>query len=323
MTATVRTVLGDVAPVSLGVVYIHEHLILDNPLIAREYPHICLPSVDDAVSELAPCAAAGVGAMVDAMPAAGGRHPDRLAEISRRAGIAIIATTGLHTPKYYPHHRWALEASVDDLTDLFVADIEEGIDRFDYTGPVVERTPHRAGIVKVATPGAQLTDRDRRVFAAAVASCLQTGAPLLTHCEDGLGAMEQVVELERLRMPLHRVVLSHTDKVADRGYHRDLFQTGVNLEYDQALRHDPSGPDGTAALVAEAVSEGHVGQLMLGSDGARRSLWTTYGGGPGLAWLYTGFREALVERGIGADQLEMMFVTNPQRFLTLADPPVR
>jgi predicted metal-dependent phosphotriesterase family hydrolase len=316
----VRTVLGDVAPSSLGATYIHEHLILDNALIAGEFAHIHLPSVDDAVSELTACATAGVGAMVDAMPAAGGRHPDRLAEISRRTRIAIIATTGLHTPKYYIHHRWAIEASVDDLAELFVDDIEKGIDRFDYTGPVVARTGHRAGIVKVATPERQLTERDRRVFAAAVAACMRTGAPLLTHCEDGHGGMEQVAELDRLGMPLHRVVLSHTDKVDDLGYHRALFETGVNLEYDQALRLDPTAPGGTAALVAAAVSAGHVAQVMLGTDAARRSLWTSLGGSPGLAWLYTGFKDALVDRGLDRSDLEAIFVANPQRFLAFAEP---
>ncbi|MGI9528622.1 MAG: phosphotriesterase family protein, partial [Acidimicrobiia bacterium] len=160
---TVRTVLGDVDAGSLGVTYVHEHLILDNRLIAADYPHIHLPSVDEAVAELEPCAAAGVGCMVDAMPAAGGRHPDRLAAISQRTGVAIVAMTGLHTPKYYIHHPWAVEADPDVLAQLFVADIEVGIDRFDYTGPIVDRTKHRAGIIKVATEIAKVSDRAHRV----------------------------------------------------------------------------------------------------------------------------------------------------------------
>ena len=106
----VRTVLGDVEAESLGPTYVHEHLILDNALIASDFPHIHLPSVVDAVNELLLCKVAGTGCMVDAMPAAGGRHADRLATISSRTGIAIVATTGLHTPKYYIHHPWAMDA---------------------------------------------------------------------------------------------------------------------------------------------------------------------------------------------------------------------
>jgi predicted metal-dependent phosphotriesterase family hydrolase len=38
---------------------------------------------------------------------------------------------------------------VEQLADLFVADIEDGIDANDYSGPLVDRTPHKAGVIKV------------------------------------------------------------------------------------------------------------------------------------------------------------------------------
>lgn len=318
---TVRTVLGDVDAASLGAVLVHEHLIIDNALIARDYEHIHLSSVDEAVAEVTECAAAGVGCMVDAMPAAGGRHPDRLAEISRRTGVAIIATTGLHTPKYYPHHPWALEADVDTLAQLFIADIDEGIDQFDYTGPVIDRSECRAGIIKVATPEAELTDRCQRVFRAAAIAADTTGAPILTHCEEGVGAASHVAAFDRLGFPLHRVVISHTDKVVDRRYHRDLLESGVNLEYDQALRRSTDERNDTAALIADAVEAGFIGQIMVGTDGARRTLWATLGGSPGLAWMRGGFLASLDRVGLDADAVKVIFETNPHRFLELETTP--
>jgi 5-phospho-D-xylono-1,4-lactonase len=315
----VRTVLGDVDPGTLGATLMHEHLILDNALIEREHPHIHLPSVDEAVHEVEPCARAGIGCMVDAMPAAGGRHPERLADISRRTGVAIVATTGLHTPKYYPHHRWALEADVDALAALFIADIDDGIDRFDYTGPVVERTTHRAGVIKVATPEPTLTERCRRVFRAAAIAARSTGAPILTHCEDGVGAERHIEAFTELGFPLHRVVISHTDKVADQGYHTDLLAAGVCLEYDQAIRHSPDETNPTALLIAAAVSGGFGDQIMLGTDGARRTLWATLGGSPGLAWMRSGFLDELDRVGVGSDAQDAIFARNPQRFLAFED----
>ena len=174
--------------------------------------------------------------MVDTMPAASGRDVLRLAEVSRRTGVHVLAVTGLHTEKYYPGRPWAQEASPDILADLFTADIEEGIDRYDYTGPVVERTPHRAGLVKVVTTGSEISPRNRRLFEAAVEVHRRTGAPVLTHCEEGHGPLEQLELLRELHMPLDRVVLSHTDKVPDTALHKELLSAGVNLEYDQALR---------------------------------------------------------------------------------------
>lgn len=319
---TVRTVLGDVEASSLRAVYMHEHLILDNALIARDYPHIHLPSVDEAIAEVTPCASEGVGCMVDAMPAAGGRRPARLAEVSARTGVAIVAMTGLHTPKYYVHHPWAITAEPDVLADLFVADIVEGIDEYDYTGPVVERTTVRAGMIKVATERAEVTDRERRVFTAAADAANRTGVQILTHCEDGIGAMEQLSFFTALEFPLDRVVVSHTDKVVDLGYHRDIMATGAFVEYDQALRRPPGKDNDTARVAAAMVREGFGDRIMFGTDGARRTLWSSLGGAPGLAWMRTGFIDALTAHGVSGAEIDTMYTTNAQRFLTMREARV-
>ena len=46
---SVRTVLGDVPATELGVTYLHEHLIIDSPLVAEHWPHIHLPDAEAAV----------------------------------------------------------------------------------------------------------------------------------------------------------------------------------------------------------------------------------------------------------------------------------
>lgn len=318
MTALVRTVLGDVRPADLGVTYVHEHLIIDSPLIVDRWPHIHLAEVEDAVTELEQCRAAGVGAVVDAMPAASGRDVVRLAEIGRRSGIHVIACTGLHTPKFYEGRKWTAEESPEVLAALFAADVDQGIDRYDYTGPIVGRTQHRAGILKVATLEEAPSERDAQVFEAAAVTHQQTGVPILTHCEGGVGAMAQIELLDRLGVPLDRVVISHTDKVGDLAYHRDLLDTGVYLEYDQALRQGEDTRDGTARIVAAMVGEGHVDRLMLATDGARRSLWSVHGG-LGLAWLASRFVEILGEMGVSLEAVTTMLVTNPARFLAFVE----
>ena len=318
MTAAVRTVLGDVAAADLGMTFAHEHLIIDSPLIVDRWAHIHLPDVDAAVRELEPCVAAGVGAIVDAMPAASGRDAVRLAEISNRSGVHVIACTGLHTSKYYEGQRWTSEETPEVLAGLFTADIVEGIDRYDYMGPVIRRTAHRAGILKVGVLEDAPTDRDVRVFEAAALTHSETGVPILTHCEGGVGAMAQVELFDQLGVPLDRVVISHTDKVNDLAYHRDLLETGVYLEYDQALRQGETATEGTGRIVAAVVGEGYVDRLMLATDGARRSLWGVYGGGPGLSWLATRFVEILSELGVDDEAIHTMFVTNPACFLAFA-----
>ena len=107
-----------------------------------------------------------------------------------------------------------------------------------------------------------------------------------------------------------RVALSHTDKVLDDGYHRDLLGTGASVVYDQALRQPSQEETSTSSLVTDMVDAGHSDQIMLGTDGARRSMWATLGGKPGLDWLLTSFPVAL------DDELRStLFVANPARFL--------
>lgn len=308
MGGLIRTIGGDLPADIAGPTYVHEHLIIDSPLVAETMPHIHLPSADEAVSEMSRCVAAGVRTVVDAMPAAAGRDPERLIRISVRTGMRVVASTGLHTARYYEEMPWTREESPEELARRFVADVEEGIDRHDYRGDAIERTEARAGIVKVAALTEKLTDRDRRLFEAAAITHARTGVPVLTHTEAGRGGMGQIEELLGLGVPPERIALSHTDKVSDRGYHLAMAETGVSLCYDQGLRQ----PGATFALLEEMIGAGHIERLVLGTDGARRSLWSTLGGAPGLADLYRSASSRL-----DPGDLRTLFVDNPARYLSL------
>jgi 5-phospho-D-xylono-1,4-lactonase len=186
VTGVIRTIGGDLPAELAGPTYVHEHLIIDTPLVAETMPQIHLHSVDEAVAELQTCVAAGVRTMVDAMPAASGRDPERLSRISVLSGVRVVAATGLHTARYYQDVPWTEVESPEQMADRFVADIEVGIDRHDYRGETVERTGVRAGVVKVAALGARLTVREERLFEAGAMTWSRTGAPVLTHTEGGL-----------------------------------------------------------------------------------------------------------------------------------------
>jgi phosphotriesterase-related protein len=256
--------------------------------------------------------AAGLRAVVDAMPADAGRNVVKLAEISRRSGVHVIAATGLHHARYYGERHWGELLEPEELADLFVADVQDGIDAHDCNGPVVRRTPHRAGVVKVAGSSDGPSARDRRIFEAAALAVARTGTAVLTHCEGGTGGLAQLQLLDRLGVPPSRVILSHTDKVADRGYHRELLAAGAFLVYDQGLR----SPETTARLVALMVEDGHGDRLLLGTDGARRSLWSVLGGSPGLAALATRLGRRLAAE-LGPAVMDRIWVVNPAAALEL------
>ena len=308
----VRTVLGDVPAERLGMCFAHEHLIIDGGVVKLVNPEISLQRVSDAVAELRPCVAAGLRAVVDAMPADAGRNVVKLAEISRRAGVHVVAATGLHHARFYGERHWGELLAPEELAELFLADLTEGIDAHDLNGPVVRRTGHRAGIVKAAGSLGGPSDRDRRVFEAAAIAATRAGTALLTHCEAGTGGLAQLELLDKLGVPADRVLLSHTDKVVDRGYHRELLAGGAWLVYDQGLRT----PEDTARLVGWMVEDGHQDRLLLGTDGARRSLWSVLGGAPGLAVLATDLGRRLAGE-LGPAVMERIWVANPAAALAL------
>lgn len=312
----VRTVLGDVAPSELGVTYSHEHLFIGSSRAVDRVPHILLDDVDAMVRELAGPAELGLRSVIDGMPADAGRDVLALAEISRRTGLHVVAPTGLHHERYYGHGHWSERIGVDELAELFVADVTDGIDAFDYAAPIVRRTEHRAGVIKIAGSHGGPSARDRRVFEAAAIAHARTGAPILTHCEHGTGALEQIRLLGELGVAAARVTLSHTDKVVDAGYHREVASTGAFLEYDQSLRGD--GPDGTLRLMGAAVADGLGGQIVLGHDAARRSYLRVYGGSPGLSWLLGDFSALMLARGIAQVDIDGFFVANPARAFAFA-----
>ena len=117
---------------------------------------------------------------------------------------------------------------------------------------------------------------------------------------------------------LGHVTLSHTDKVVDRGYHREILASGASVEYDQAFRWGPGADNGTLTLLAWMIEDGYGDQLMLGLDAARQGYWTTYGGSPGWAFLLGEFADAMRVRGIDAEDQRELFVTNPARAFAFA-----
>ncbi len=305
----VRTVLGDIAPASLGVCYAHEHIIIDASFPTLSNPDFLLDSVEAGVAELSDFYKAGGRAMVDSMPCDCGRNVLKLAEISRRTGVHIICPTGLHLAKYYDPGHWGGFYGVDQLAGLFIADIGEGIDAHDYNGPIVSRTPHRAGVIKVASSLDGISDREARTFRAAAAAHRATGCPILTHTEQGTAALDQIALLQSENVDLAHVCLSHCDRKPDPAYHRELLSSGVKLEYDSAFRWKPGQGNPTLDLLAQLLPE-FPGQIMLGMDAARRAYWRAYGGHPGLDFLLTDFSARLRAEGLETF-LSRIFIETP------------
>ncbi len=304
-----RTVLGDVPASQMGVTYSHEHLIIEDSFPTQANPDFLLNDVDKVAEELTHVYAGGGRTMVDTMPANCGRNVLKLAEVSRRTGIQIIAPTGIHLEIYYPKTHWRYQYSEDQLTRLFIADVTEGIDRYDYNGPLIDRTSHKAGLIKLATGDEAITPHQELIFRAVVNTHRETGVPILTHTNAGRQALAQAELFAKLGAHLRHVVISHVDRCADIAYHRDLLQTGIRVEFDSAFRWKKGEENGTYRLL-ESLLPDFPDQITVGMDAARNTYWQSYGGSPGLLFLLTTFRDELNRRGL-SDYWNRIMIENP------------
>lgn len=319
MTGIVRTVLGDVDAGTLGFCSSHDHVLIGDGFGARTNPDLLIDDVEAAVQEVSLFRDAGGRTMVDAMPLDCGRDPAGLVEVSRRTGVHIVATTGFHTPMYYESRHWSTQLTADAIAVLLVAEVEEGMDRFSYSGPQVERLPARAGLVKVASERGRIGAVTARLLDAAAQCSLRTGSPILTHTEHGTMGMQQVQMLTELGVAPDAILVSHMDRNRDRGYHTELASTGAWLVYDGPSRTKYHTPQEVADLIAVAVDAGAERRVLLGMDLALRSYRVSYGGSPGMGFLPGAFLDVLRARGFSSATVERFGCENPGRALSLRE----
>jgi predicted metal-dependent phosphotriesterase family hydrolase len=300
MSLRVRTVLGDVPPEDLGPTDYHEHLFQVTPMLPGD-------ELDDETAsgrEAELLRRAGAGAMVEATPTGLGRRPEAVARISAGTGLRIVHVTGAHREAHYSPGDPLLDEPVDGLVRRFERDLWVGMDG----------TTVRAGAIKAGAGLWSLTAFERRVLTAVGQLAGRTGAPVMVHLEHGSAGQEVLDLLAAEGCSEDRVALAHVDRNPDPGLHVDLAARGAYLGYDGAARHQ-RWPDSLLVDCLAATIEGGAGRrVLLGGDVARRTRYASYGGMPGLAYLFDRFVPR-VRSAVGDVGLECVLVENPARWL--------
>jgi predicted metal-dependent phosphotriesterase family hydrolase len=296
---SIRTVTGDVDAGEFGVTFAHEHLFMTGGWPVLKEPDYRLDSLDRAIEEVTPARELGLAAMVEMTPLGFGRDPEAMRELSVRTGVRIIACTGFHKSGYYDDLHWLHRYDVDTITDLLVGEVTEGMDIYGLVGPVIRRSSARAGVIKLAAEYHRFGRGVRRLVAAVAAASLRTGAPIATHCDKGTMADELLDAFAAEGVGAGSVVLGHIDHNPDPPHLAELAARGAFLCFDLPGRVK-YGPDSQIVdLLAGLAGAGHAGQVLLGSDLARRSYWRSLGGGPGLTYLLDRFVPRLTAAGLG------------------------
>src|SRR5205085_5392723 len=155
----------------LGVVLIHEHVRFRDEAVADQWP-----SAYDADEELSAAVEAvndakghGVNTICDPCVMFGGRDVRFMQRVAEQTGVNIVASTGIYTYDYLPHY--FANRDVDAMADLFVSDIEKGI----------QGTDIKAAFLKCAADEPGVTEGVEKVHRAAARASKRTGAPIMAH----------------------------------------------------------------------------------------------------------------------------------------------
>jgi phosphotriesterase-related protein len=320
----VRTILGDVDPSGLGVVNAHDHLIRTGAGEVYLDPDHLLDDVDKAVEEATSFVEASRrwapgGTVVDMCPADCGRDVTKLAEVNARVpGLQIVVATGFHREHVYLETKchWVSRYSVDQIAELLIADITEGVDRHDYSGPIVERTEHRAGVIKVATAYGRITAWEEKTLQAAAIAARETGCPINTHTTTGTCALEQAQRLIKAGVAPEKIAVGHVQRNADVWYLAQITALGCYLEFDGTYRLKYLPDSSRVTLVTELQRLGYGEQIILGTDSGKRSYQKAYGAVSGIDYDPAEFGPRLLDEGVDKEYVEDLLVNNAQRFFS-------
>jgi phosphotriesterase-related protein len=308
------TVLGRVEARALGRTHAHEHLVAHaTPELVRDQPDLDLSEPDRVLLDLEAFRIAGGGAIVEMTTVDYGRDVAALAELSRRSGVAIVAATGFNKDIYCA--RFCARADPQELAETQIAEVTDG----------VAGTDVRCGVVKFATGTDGPSPAERNAAHAAALTQLATGCPILTHTEAGAFALGQLELLADVGVAPSAVTLGHMDRNPDLGLHRELTQAGAFVSYDSIPKPKYATEAAAIELLIALARDGLHEQVVVGGDFARRSMFTGWGGSPGLTYLLGPFADRLRQAASradidGDDLVDAVLRRNPARALTFRRP---
>lgn len=323
----IPTARGPIGLDDLGRVLVHEHVFVISPEIQQNYPQEWGEEeerVADAARRLNELKAAGIDTIVDPTAIGLGRYVPRIVEVAARTELNIVVATGLYTFNELPHYyrgRPRREEGVDEMTNNFVTDIVDGVASTETASG--ERV--RAGVIKCATDEPGLTPDVERTLRACAQAHRQTGCPLTTHthARTERGLDQQRVFIEE-GVDLSRVIIGHCGDTDDLGYLTKLMEAGSFLGMDRFGIDAFLTTEQRVGVIAELCRRGFVNQLTLSHDASCYIDWIQgelpLGRMPNWHYLHISHDviPALLGAGVTQEQIDVMLVDNPRRFLGTA-----
>ncbi len=249
----VNSVLGPIDTNNLGFTLMHEHLIVSAAGIMQNYPELFGEDLIECLSlRLTQAKAEGINTVVDATTVDLGRDVNILAEVSRRSGVSIIACTGW----WLEEPRFVMGVSINQLTQLFVRELVEGI----------SGTNIKAGILKAASDFSGVTEWQETVLRAVARAHIETNAPIMLHSHSpGQIGKRQLAILEAEGVDLGIVKMDHSNDTNDISYLTWLLDQGCYLGMDRYPGQNLSPIERTKTMKV-LIDAGYTDRILPSHD---------------------------------------------------------
>jgi phosphotriesterase-related protein len=306
----IRTVLGDVAPASLGTTatLFHEHLSFEWAKVrgpGGRGPQTG-PEKDVALvaEQINAAAAENVGCIVDAGTTDIGRDVGFLKEVAGRTRVHIVACGGLYMQRTYPPDLAA--RSEEQIADDLVRDAT--VNRYGAFGEIGE------------TPDAPMSAGERKVFRSVGRAHLRTNLPIFTHNAYGTGpnvprdaALHQLDAFESVGVRPGRVAIGHACCLDDpsAGVIKDIAKRGAFVGFDRVTGGQVPDEKKVQMLLA-FLDAGHADNLLLSAD---YNFTARSAARPGYGSTLTVFVPKLRQAGVSEQVIRRVTIDNPRRFL--------
>ena len=312
---SVMTVTGPIPADSLGRTLIHEHVFLDwsgaDGIRPEDWDEEA--AFQAILPHLLAMKAYGVRSFLECTPAYLGRNPSLLHRLSEASGLRILTNTGFYGARqnrYIP--AFAVEASAEELADIWVKEFEEGIEDEDIEFRI------RPGFIKISVEAdSLLSEMHRKLARAAALTHLRTGLTIVSHTGIDTAAALQLAVLEEAGVAPDAFVWTHAQNGTAAGHAR-LARRGAWVSLDGLGWVAPEKGDSTAlyqyvGFLKNLKSNGLLHRTLISHDAG----WYTHGepgGGDyrGYSPIFTLLKPLLLREGFTEEDFRRLLVENPQ-----------
>jgi phosphotriesterase-related protein len=255
----VNTATGAVATKDLGFTLMHEHIYAITEGLIPHFPHLWDRDerIRQATDALLEAKAHGVSTIVELTVMGRWRDVTVARDAARASGVNVIMATGLYTYDEVPPYFYSEGRGADHMADLFVRDVEVGI----------EGTDIKASILKVATDEQGVTRGVEMVLRAAGRAHRRTGVPITTHTH---ALTERGLDQQRIfkeeGVDLSRVVIGHCGDTEDIAYLEKVINAGSYIGMDRFGIDVILPTERRVATIAKLCELGYAERMVLSHD---------------------------------------------------------